>query len=94
MSRYDEKTVLFTGASSGIGAATARGLAENEEFIESMPDPVTFRERIGGIHPIRRTGAPEEVASLILWLGSDEARFVTGQVWTIDGGRMTQLSLP
>ncbi len=66
----------------------------NEDFIESMPDPKAFRAEIGGIHPIRRTGAPEEVAQLICWLASDDASFVTGQVWTIDGGRMAQLSLP
>lgn len=65
----------------------------NDEFIEAMPDPVRFRERIGGIHPLRRTGTPEDVARLICWLASDEAAFVTGQVWTIDGGRMAQLSL-
>jgi len=66
----------------------------NEDFIESMDDPVRFRAEIGSIHPVRRTGAPEDVAKLICWLASDEARFVTGQVWTIDGGRMAQLSLP
>ncbi|MEL7258002.1 MAG: SDR family oxidoreductase [Pseudomonadota bacterium] len=66
----------------------------NEDFIESMPDPARFRAEIGGIHPVRRTGTPEEVAQLICWLASDEASFVTGQVWTIDGGRMAQLSLP
>ncbi len=66
----------------------------NEDFINGMPDPKAFRAEIGGIHPIRRTGAPEEVAELICWLVSDAARFVTGQIWTIDGGRMAQLSLP
>ena len=66
----------------------------NEDFIESMPDPDAFRREIGGIHPIRRTGKPEEVAQLICWLASDAASFVTGHVYTIDGGRMAQLSLP
>lgn len=66
----------------------------NEEFIESMPDPAAFRQEIGGIHPVRRTGTPEDVAELICWLASDAASFVTGQVYTIDGGRMAQLSLP
>lgn len=66
----------------------------NEDFIESMPDPAEFRERIGGIHPVGRTGGPEEVAALVAWLVSDEAGFVTGQVYTIDGGRMAKLSLP
>ena len=66
----------------------------NTAFIESLGDPVAFRASIGRIHPLRRTGQPAEVAALALWLASDAAGFVTGQVWTVDGGRMSQLSLP
>ena len=66
----------------------------NEDFIASFAEPAAFRAKIGGIHPLGRTGAPQEVAELICWLASDAAGFVTGQVWTIDGGRMSKLSLP
>lgn len=66
----------------------------NEDFITSLAESATFRAKIGGIHPLGRTGAPQEVAELICWLASDSASFVTGQVWTIDGGRMSKLSLP
>ena len=59
-----------------------------------MDDPIGFREKLSNIHPIGRSGQPSEVAELICWLVSDAASFVTGQVWTIDGGRMTKLSLP
>lgn len=37
-------------------------------------------------------GAPEDVAHAVLYLASDEARFVTAQVLTVDGGRMDFLS--
>ena len=66
----------------------------NVDFIESLGDPEAFRAKIGGLHPIGRMGRPDEVAALVTWLASDEAGFVTGQVWTIDGGRMSKLSLP
>ena len=66
----------------------------NEDFIASLAESAAFRANIGGIHPLGRTGAPQEVAELICWLASDAASFVTGQVWTIDGGRMSKLSLP
>ncbi len=66
----------------------------NIDFIESMPDPESFRQGISGIHPIARTGSPEEVAALVAFLAADEAGFITGQVYTVDGGRMAKLSLP
>lgn len=68
--------------------------ALNEKYIQSFDDPDFFREQIGQIHPLRRTGSSDDVGALVAWLASDEARFVTGQVWTVDGGRMSQLSLP
>ena len=66
----------------------------NETFIESMIDPTAFRRDIGKIHPVARTGKPEEVAALVAFLAAEESSFITGQIYTIDGGRMSQLSLP
>lgn len=37
-------------------------------------------------HAARRFGKPGDVASLAVWLASDEASFATGQLFTIDGG--------
>jgi len=66
----------------------------NEDFIDSMDDPVAFRRDIGMIHPAGRTGSPDEVAALVTFLASEEAGFITGETYRIDGGRMAKLSLP
>ncbi len=59
-----------------------------------MDDPVAFRRDIGKIHPVGRTGSPDEVAALVAFLTAKESAFITGQVYTVDGGRMAKLSLP
>jgi NAD(P)-dependent dehydrogenase (short-subunit alcohol dehydrogenase family) len=45
-----------------------------------------MRRTLEAYQPIGRMGTPEEVASLALYLCSDEAAFVTGQAYPIDGG--------
>lgn len=37
-------------------------------------------------HPVRRFGKPSDIASMAVWLASDDATFATGQLFTIDGG--------
>ncbi|MCP5089142.1 MAG: SDR family oxidoreductase [Rhodobacteraceae bacterium] len=66
----------------------------NLDFIESLGDPAAFRREIGKIHPAGRTGLPEEVGALVVFLASDGAAFITGQIYTVDGGRTAKLSLP
>jgi meso-butanediol dehydrogenase / (S,S)-butanediol dehydrogenase / diacetyl reductase len=65
-----------------------------EAYVESMPDPAAFRRQIGRIHPVGRTGKPEDVAAMVAWLASEESGFVAGQTYIVDGGRTVKLPLP
>lgn len=49
-----------------------------------------LRQRYERGHPIGRLGTPEDIASLALYLASDESSWVTGSVFTIDGGFSAQ----
>jgi NAD(P)-dependent dehydrogenase (short-subunit alcohol dehydrogenase family) len=46
-----------------------------------------FLERSKTTHPLGRAGDPDEIASLILFLASDRATWMTGETVPIDGGR-------
>jgi meso-butanediol dehydrogenase/(S,S)-butanediol dehydrogenase/diacetyl reductase len=65
-----------------------------EAYYKSLPDPAAARSRIDRIHPAGRTGKPMDIANLALWLASDEASFVTGQLFTADGGLTAQAPQP
>lgn len=61
------------------------GLIDTPMAAPLMADP----EQLGSLlahYPIRRPGKPEEVASMVLYLASDESAWVTGGTFRIDGG--------
>jgi NAD(P)-dependent dehydrogenase (short-subunit alcohol dehydrogenase family) len=46
----------------------------------------SLREKVLGVHPLGRLAAPAEIANCAVFLLSDEASFVTGANWRVDGG--------
>ena len=57
---------------------------------EVAADPEACRVAAVARHPVGRLGRPADVAGLVLWLASDEASFVSGSLFTIDGGLTAQ----
>ena len=53
-------------------------------------DPAAARAKAVDRHPVGRLGRPEDVAALVLWLASEEASFVSGSLFTIDGALTAQ----
>jgi NAD(P)-dependent dehydrogenase (short-subunit alcohol dehydrogenase family) len=67
-----------------LGSGGTRGEEVRARFITGTPE--IFRLGV----PLGKLGTPEDVASAILYLASDEAHHVTGVIWNVDG--MAQLS--
>ncbi len=53
-----------------------------KDFTEGMED---FRKQIAALHPLGHIGEPNDIAYGILYLASDESKFVTGSALGIDG---------
>jgi dehydrogenase/reductase SDR family member 4 len=65
--------------------AIAPGLIQTDFSAYFWQDPQR-RPQYDAVQPIARIGQPEEIGGIALYLASDEASFVTGQVLVIDGG--------
>jgi NAD(P)-dependent dehydrogenase (short-subunit alcohol dehydrogenase family) len=56
------------------------------DFLRQQSDPDSLRRQFDEMHPIGRVGTIEEVANVFVFLASDEASFVTGSNYEVDGG--------
>ena len=65
--------------------AVAPGLIKTR-FAEALWGNQEILDRILSFNPMGRIGLPEEVASAVLFLASDAASYVNGEVLVVDGG--------
>ncbi len=61
------------------------------QFLPADVEPAVARAEAARVHPLRTIGTPTDMANLVHWLASDEARYATGQLWVLDGGLSAQI---
>jgi NAD(P)-dependent dehydrogenase (short-subunit alcohol dehydrogenase family) len=77
------KAAALEGAAAGVRVnAVAPGPVETGMLDRFTGDAT----RLQGV-PMKRAGAPEEIADAILFVSSDQATFITGQIINVNGGR-------
>ena len=57
-----------------------------EEWLSLQPDPAAAERRVHESIPAGRMASPAEIASVVAFLASDDAAFITGQVISVSGG--------
>ena len=62
-----------------------------QSFFRDSGDIESLQQAVRDVHPLRSYGTPDDIANLVNWLASDEARYASGQLWVIDGGLSAQV---
>jgi NAD(P)-dependent dehydrogenase (short-subunit alcohol dehydrogenase family) len=85
------KAAALQYAKSGIRInAVGPGAIETDMFENATGGQDEAKAYMAGLHPMGRVGKPVEVASAVVWLSSDSASFVTGEILMVDGGYVAQ----
>ena len=69
--------------------AVAPGTIATELAAKAVLTSDEAKQKILSRTPMKRLGEPSEIADVVAWLASDAASYVTGEIVTVDGGRMT-----
>jgi NAD(P)-dependent dehydrogenase (short-subunit alcohol dehydrogenase family) len=81
------KSAALEGAASGVRVnAVAPGPVETEMLNRFTGSAERKAATVGNV-PLKRAGTPEEIADAILFLASDKATFITGQIINVNGGK-------
>ena len=62
------------------------GLTMTPTVVKTRPNE--WQDKVLSSIPLRRAGEPEDIANMVLFLASDEAKYITGQHFSINGGML------
>ena len=90
---------LYAPAKAALGMITrslALELAPSIRVVSVAPGAIATERNVEADElrreiPLQRAGSPEEVAAAVAWLVSNEARYVTGASYLVDGGLVQQV---
>ena len=81
------KQTALEYASAGIRAnAVGPGMIVTEGTLATYGEDESTQQAAGSVLPLGRLGQPADIADVVSFLASDDARYVTGQVLFVDGG--------
>ncbi|KYP14602.1 SDR family oxidoreductase [Flavihumibacter sp. CACIAM 22H1] len=63
----------------------------NQQWFNSFPDPATERNKTIALHPVKALADPADIGAWCVFLASSFARFASGTVYLVDGGRSAVL---
>ena len=89
------RSIALDFADDGIRAnAVCPGTVDTPMFRSTAaldPDPQSVYDACARMHPLGRIAKPEEIAEVIAFLAHPSSSFVTGAIWTVDGGLLTPI---
>jgi NAD(P)-dependent dehydrogenase (short-subunit alcohol dehydrogenase family) len=82
------KGVALEQAQYGVRANCVCPGPVDTAWTRGSDSPISLEEQrmIGSMVPLGRRGSPEEIANIFAFLASDQASYVTGALWLVDGG--------
>jgi NAD(P)-dependent dehydrogenase (short-subunit alcohol dehydrogenase family) len=81
------RTLAFEHGPAGVRVnAICPGTIQTEVWEPILRERPNLMTEIGRHYPLGHVGEPDDVASMALYLASDEAKFVTGAMFVVDGG--------
>jgi len=65
----------------------------SDDYINGQANVAEAWQGLLNMHPVGRVGEPQDIGQAVVFLASDQASFISGQVLVVDGARTSKLPL-